>query len=53
MSENKELKEKFAEIGLTEEKTIREFNQKLDFNFDYAKNQTEKKIYTTNHTKSN
>ena len=53
MNENKDLKEKFAEIGLTDDKTIMEFNQKFDFSFDYSKNQTEKKIYTTNHTKSN
>jgi hypothetical protein len=52
MKDKQKLVEQFSEIGFGDNKVIREFNQKLDFNFEYSSNQFEKNIYTSNNTKT-
>jgi len=52
MNKDKNLKKMFAEMGLSEDQSIKEFNKKLDFTFDFTNNQIENTISTTNHTKT-
>jgi hypothetical protein len=52
MKDKQKLVEQFSEIGFGDNNVIREFNQKLDFNFEYSSNQFEKNIYTSNNTKT-
>tara|TARA_B100000787_G_C15966033_1_gene195260 strand:+ start:40 stop:225 length:186 start_codon:yes stop_codon:yes gene_type:complete len=52
MKDKQKLVEQFAEMGFEDNDVIREFNQKLDFNFEYTSKQLEKNIYTSNNTKT-
>ena len=52
MKDKQKLVEQFSEMGLENNNVIRDFNQKLDFNFEYSNNQLEKNIYTSNNTKT-
>ena len=38
MNKDKNLKKMFVKIGLSEDQKNREFNQKLDFTFDFTNN---------------